>query len=354
MKDVLKKDTHLKPIRIGQIIEGEILGRGKSSLFLDLGSFGTGIIYGKEFYNAKEELKNLKKGDKLLAKVIDLDNEEGYIELSASGASKELAWKILREKKEKGEVLKVKITGANKGGLLAKVSNVPAFLPVSQLSRENYPRVEGGKEEKILKALQDFVGKNLEVKIFDLSREEEKLILSEKAKYSEKIKEILKNYKVGDEVMAEVTGVTDFGAFVRFGQKETLEGLIHISELDWSLIENPSEIVKIGDKIKAKIIEISDDKVFLSLKALKKNPWKDVEKKYKKNDIALGKVVKFNPFGAFIRLEEKIQGLVHISEFGTQKKMKDVLKIGQKYNFKVLSIDPEEHKITLGLEEKDK
>jgi small subunit ribosomal protein S1 len=354
MKDSLKKDPDLKPIKIGQIVEGEVLGRGKSSLFLDLGPFGTGIIYGREFYNAKEELKDLEKGDKLSAKVIDLDNEEGYIELSASRASKELAWENLKQKKESGEILKVKIKGANRGGLLTKVSNIPAFLPVSQLSNEHYPRVEGGNAEKILKALQDFVGKTLEVKIFDLSQKEEKLILSEKAKNLEKIKEILKNYKVGDEVMAEVTGITDFGAFVRFGEKDALEGLIHISELDWKIVEHPSEIVKVRDKIKAKIIEISDNKVFLSLKALKKNPWEDIEKKYKKGDIIPGKVVKFNPFGAFIELKEKIQGLVHISEFSTQKKMQERLKIGKKYNFKILSIEPKEHKITLSLEEREK
>jgi small subunit ribosomal protein S1 len=354
MKDALKKNSNLKPIKIGQIVEGEVLGRGKSSLFLDLGPFGTGIIYGREFYNAKEELKDLEKGDKLSAKVIDLDNEEGYIELSASRASRELAWENLKQKKESGEILKVKIKGANKGGLLTKVSSISAFLPVSQLSNEHYPRVEGGNAEKILKALQNFVGKTLEVKIFDLSQKEEKLILSEKAKNSEKIKEILKNYKVGDEVMAEVTGVTDFGAFIRFGKKEMLEGLIHISELDWKIVEHPSEIVKVGAKIKAKIIEISDDKVFLSLKALKKNPWEDIEKKYKKGDIIPGKVVKFNPFGAFIELKEKIQGLVHISEFGTQKKMQEHLKISKKYNFRILSIEPKEHKITLTLEEKEK
>ena len=352
MKNILENNTHLKPLKVGQIVEGKVLDRGKSSLFLDLGSFGSGIIYGKEFYNAKEELKGLKKGDKISAKVIDLDNEEGYIELSVTDASRELAWEKLKQRKEKGELLKVKITGANKGGLLTKVSSVPAFLPVSQLSSENYPRVKGADGEKIFKALQNFVGKTMEVKILDLSQKEEKLILSEKAKEKEKIKEALSDFKVGDEVAAEVTGITDFGAFVRFGEKEILEGLIHISELDWSLIENPSEVVKMGDKIKVKIIEISDDKVFLSFKALKKNPWEGIEKKYKKGDVVSGKVVKFNPFGAFIEIENKIQGLIHISEFSDEKKMEEVLKIGESYDFKVLLIDEKEHKVTLTLVEK--
>lgn len=348
MKKLLEKNDQPKPLRLGQIVEGRIIGTGRSALFLDLGAFGTGAIYGKEFYDAKEELKDLKIGDKIFAKVIDLDNEQGFVELSVRGASQELAWEKLRLKKERGESITVKILGANKGGLLTEVSGIPAFLPVSQLKGEHYPRVEGGDMSKILKALQTFVGQEMEVKIFDLSQREEKLILSERAKEAEKIKEILGEYGAGDVVEGEVTALCDFGAFVRFG-KEGLEGLIHISELDWALVEDPSEIVKVGDKIKAKIVEIADEKVSLSLKALKKDPWEGIEKKYKKGDIVLGKVVKFNPFGAFVQVEKKIQGLVHISDFGTQKKMTETLELDKKYNFKILSISSEEHKITLTL-----
>jgi len=349
MKEFLEKNTFLRPLKVGQITEGKVIAKGRSSLFLDLGLFGTGIIYGREFYESKEELKNLEIGDKVFAKVLELENKEGYVELSVSGASKELTWEELKRKKEKGETLKVKILGANRGGLLTKISGISAFLPVSQLKTAHYPRVEGGEASKILKALQKFIGKELQVKIFDLSQREEKLILSEKAKEAEKVKEILKKYKVGQVVEGEITGVTDFGAFVKFGP-ENLEGLIHISELDWTMVEDPSKIVKVEEKVKAKIVEISDDKVSLSLKALKKDPWKDIEKKYKKGDVISGKVIKFNPFGAFIQISKKIQGLVHISEFGNPQKMAEMIEIGKKYNFKILSLDPGEHKISLSLE----
>lgn len=348
MKELLEKNDLLKPLKIGQIIEGKVIGRGRSALFLDLGIFGTGIIFGKEFYEAKEELKNLRTGDSVFAKVVDLENEEGYIELSISGASRELAWEGLRQKKEKEEILTVKILGANKGGLLTEVSGIPAFLPVSQLKSANYPRVEGGDSTKIWRALQKFVGKELTVKILDLSQRGEKLILSEKAKETEKIKEVLKEYKLGKIVKGEIVGITDFGVFIRFG-KEKIEGLIHISELDWAIVADPSKIVKLGNEVKAKIIEISDDKVFLSLKALKKDPWKDIEKKYKKGDEVLGKVIKFNPFGAFVQIEKKIQGLIHISEFGSQKRMTETLEIGKKYNFEIISIEPKEYKISFKL-----
>lgn len=348
MKNLLEQNNLLKPPKIGEIIEGKIISKGRSVLFLDLGKLGTGIIYGKEFQEAKDTLKNLKIGDNIFAKIIELEDEEGYIELSVSQAGMELAWEALIQKKERGESLIIKILGANKGGLLTEISGISGFLPVSQLSSEHYPRVEGGDLTRILRELQKFIGKEMEVQIFDLDSKTGKLILSEKATKTERIKEILKNYKVGEVVEGEITGLTDFGAFIKFG-KEGLEGLIHISELDWQLIEDPAEIVKVGEKVKAKIIEISGDKVSLSLKALKKDPWKDIEKKYKKGDIISGKVTKFNLFGAFVKISPKIQGLCHISEFGSKSKMEEILKIGKKYNFQILSIDPAEHRMSLKL-----
>jgi len=370
MKDLLEKEDFIKPPQIGKIVEGKLIGKARSAVFLDLGALGTGIIYGKEFLGVKNELKKFKVGDTVFAKVIDLENEEGYVELSLSQASDEITWEELRRKKEKGETMMVKILGANKGGLLAEVLSIPAFLPVSQLLSEHYPRVKGAESSKILTELQKFIGKEMEIKVFDLDPREGKLILSEKAKRSEEVKEILKNYKVGDVVEGEITGITNFGVFIKFsypapssaeasedkkiteGEAYNLEGLIHISELDWQLIEDPADIVKVGDKVKAKIISISDDKVSLSLKSLKKDPWIDIEEKHKKGDEVSGKVTKFNPYGAFIAISPKIQGLIHISEFGTKSKMETALKIGEKYKFQILSIEPREHRMSLKLAEK--
>jgi len=369
VKKEASRNDSIKPPKIGEIVEGKVIGKGKASVFLDLGNIGTGTIYGKEFYESKNDLKKLKEGDSVFAKIVDLENEDGYIELSLAKASREIAWDALKIKKEQDEIFPVKIIGANKGGLLAEVSNIPAFLPVSQLSPANYPKVENGDTQKILQALQKFVGKELKVKVFDLDQKEEKLILSEKAKENEKIKEILKNYKVGDVVEGEITGVVDFGAFIRFPAKTLaeskdkkvateqapepqIEGLIHISELDWQLIQDPSAIVKTGEKVKAKIIDISNGKVSLSLKSLKKDPWKDIDKSYKKGGIVKGKVTKINPFGAFVQLTPKIQGLCHISEFSSQKKMEEALKLNEKYDFQILLIEPKDHRMSLRLSEK--
>jgi len=347
---MLEKENLLRPPKVGEIIEGKVIAKESGKLFLDLGPIGTGIIYGREFYETKDKIKDLKIGDNLFAKIISLENEEGYIELSISQAGMELSLEALRQKKEKGEKILVKIKGANKGGLLTEVMEIPAFLPVSQLLPEHYPRVEKRDTGKILRELQKFIGKELEVKILNLSQKGEQIILSEKAKELDKVKEILKNYKVGDLVKGEITGITNFGAFLRFGV-ENLEGLIHISELDWKIVEDPTEIVKVGQKLQVKIIDISGDKVSLSLKALKKDPWQDIEKKYKKGDIVSGKVSKFNPFGAFVQLSPEIQGLCHISEFGLRAKMEEKLKISKKYDFQILEIRPQEHRLSLKLVE---
>jgi small subunit ribosomal protein S1 len=361
------------PLSLGSTVEGVVVAKDRSCLFVDLGPSGTGIIYGKEFYEVKDVIKNLKIGDKVYAKVIELENEDGYRELSLKNATKEISWQKLREMKEKGDILKIKVLGVNKGGLLTEINSIPAFLPVSQLSLEHYPRIADADKQKILKELQKFIGKTLEVKILDLSAQENKLILSEKAKTEDKIKEILANYKKGDIIEGKITGITNFGVFIKFPlfslnskkiaedkegdrsdesaetEKSSIEGLIHISELDWQLVENPAEVVKVNEIVKAQIIEINNNQVFLSLKALKRNPWTEIEKKYKKGDIIKGKVIKFSAFGAFVEILPKIRGLCHISEFASKTKMEECLEIGKTYDFQVLLIEPREHRISLKL-----
>lgn len=347
-------ETSEKSFSAGSLIEGKVVAKDRSSLFIDLGPQGTGIIYGKEFYEAKDVIKGLAMGDTVYAKIVELENEDGYIELSLKDAAKDINWKKLKEIKESEEVIKVKIGGVNKGGLLTNVEGIAAFLPVSQLSNENYPRVEDGDKQKILKELQNFVGKTLEVKILDLNVQEGKLILSEKAKTDQLVREILKNYKKGEVIEGKITGIADFGAFIKFpatedDEKSKVEGLIHISELDWQLVQNPNEIVKVGEVVKAQIINIENNQVFLSLKSLKQNPWDEVEKQHKKGDVIKGKVISFSLFGAFVEISPQIRGLCHISQFASQKEMQDSLKLDETYQFKILLIEPKEHRISLEL-----
>lgn len=363
MSQLLQKEDVRLP-KVGELTEGPIIARKRSSVFVNLGPMGTGIIFGQEFYNASDILKRLTIGDKIACKIVSVDEEEGYIELSAKEAGEEILWDKLKGMKESQESLTVTISGANKGGLLANIEGIAAFLPASQLSMTHYPRVEGGDKEQILHELQKLVGKPMEVKVLDIDPRERKLILSEKSMGSAALKNLIAQFKLGDVVEGEISGVVDFGAFFRFGslpkvegiEEENpqdippLEGLIHISELDWKLVERPSEIVAKGDKVKAKIIDISTEgRISLSLKALKDDPWKEIAEKFKKGDVIKGTAVKFNPYGAFVKISPYIQGLIHISEFGTQKNMQDTIELGKEYEFKILLIDPAEHRIALGL-----
>lgn len=349
MQEILNDNPDLlKTTKVGDTLEGAVIGKDKSAIYVDLGSLGTGIVYGRELRDGFGTSKALKIGDKVSASVMEIENEHGYIELSFREANYEKAWTDLATKMENNETVSVKIMAANKGGFMTQINGIVAFLPVSQLSTEHYPRVEGGDKSKILSKLNQFINQEFEVKILDIDQDQEKLILSEKAVETEK-NPVSQNYNIGDVVEGIITGVTHFGAFIKFNNTE---GLIHISELDWQLIENPKDVVKVGDKVKAQIIGIDNERVSLSAKALKKDPWIEGAKKYKAGDNVKGLVTKVNFIGAFIQLDENIHGLLHSTELA--KLPEDSIKTNNEYEFKVISIEPKEHKLGLGIVEKAK
>lgn len=348
--EILKSGSNLvQVLKPGDLVEGKLLKKAPKAVYFDLGAFGTGIIYGSELMNAQDIVKELKPGDATTIKVVDAENEDGYVELSLREVGKQRAWQEVKELKEKGEILTVKIGGANTGGLMTEVNQLKAFLPVSQLSTEHFPKVNDGDRNKILEELKKLVGQELKVKIIDVNPRNYKLIVSEREIVSENLKELLTKYNAGDVVEGTISGVADFGAFFQFADNPKIEGLIHISELDHRLIENPKEVVKIGDAVKAKITEIKDGRVSLSLKALKPNPWDKVEEKYKAGETYQGTVLRFNPYGAFVGLDPDIQGLIHVSEFGGVEEMKKKIEVGKSYSFLVDSVKPAEKRIILKL-----
>lgn len=334
--------------KAGEIIEGVVLERQGNRLFVDLGPVGTGIIYGREYYAAQDIIKNLQKGDQVNAKIVETDNEEGYIELSLKDAGEEQRWLELKKLIQSGEILELPVLEANRGGVILELKNIKGFLPASQLSSKNYPRVDGGDKEKIFQELQKLVGQKLKVRVLDADPRENKLIFTEKDSGQESAREIFAKYKIGEDITGEITSVVDFGAFMK-PEGTNIEGLIHISEIDWTLIEDPREFLKPGDKVKVKIIDLQGDKMSLSLRALKENPWPKIAERYKKGDTVKGKVTKLNPFGAFVRLDQDFHGLLHISEFGAEANMKQALEVGQEYDLKILMVDPAEHRIALGM-----
>ncbi len=335
----------LPPPQMGDVVEGPVIAAEKSRVFIDLSPFGTGIIYGREFLNARDVLRKVNIGDSIAAKVIDTENKDGYIELSLKEARQALTWSEAEDAILKRTVFELPVKEANKGGLILEWQGIVGFLPASQLKAEHYPRVEGGDKDRILDELRKFVGEKLPVSIITADAKEGKLIFSEKDSERREKEKIIDKYTIGDEMLGEVTGVVDFGVFVKI--EDGLEGLVHISEMDWGLVEDPRAMYSIGEKVRVKIIEIKDGKISLSIKALKENPWEGAASRYKKGDVVSAVVIKYNKHGALASIEEGVAGLVHISEFGSEEKLRAALELGKAYPFKITLFEGKEQRMTL-------
>ncbi len=330
---------------VDSLVEGPVILIEKSSVFVDLAPYGAGIIYGREFINAKDIIKKISLGDIIKAKVVETENENGYVELSLKEAKQALTWSEAEKSIKAKTVLFLEIKDANKGGLILEWQGIQGFLPASQLKADHYPRVLDSDKDKILKELKKLVGQKISVMIISTLPKEGKLIFSEKDNNPEEKKEILSKYKLGDDLDCTVAGIVDFGVFLKL--EDGLEGLVHISELDWGLVEDPRTMFKVGDQVKAKVIEIKDGKISLSIKALKENPWKEFEGKLKKGDIIKGVVIKYNKHGALVAIKEGVAGLVHNSTLGGELKLREKLELGKNYNFQITLFEPKEHKMTL-------
>ena len=333
------------PPQEGDLIEGPIIKVEKSRVYVDLHPFGTGIIYGREYLNARDILKKVNIGDTISAKVVDTENKDGYIELSLKEARQALIWSEAEQAINNKTVFELPVKEANKGGLILEWQSIQGFLPASQLKTEHYPRVEDGDKDRILEELRKLVGEKLAVSIITADAKEGKLIFSEKDPERKEKEKIIDKYAVGDEVEGSVTGMVDFGVFVKI--EEGLEGLVHISEVDWGLVENLRTLFKVGQKVRVKIIEIKDGKISLSIKALKENPWKNATTKYQKGDTVKGIIIKHNKHGALASIEEGVAGLVHVSEFPSEEKLRETLELGKTYSFKISLFEPTEQRMTL-------
>jgi len=337
--------TMKNPPLPGDLVEGPVIALDKAAVYVDLAPFGTGIIYGREYIVARDVIKKVNVGDVIAAKISENTNKDGYFELSLKEARQALIWSEAEAAIKEKRVLDLPIKEANKGGLLIEWQGIVGFLPASQLKAEHYPRVGDGDKDKILEELKKLVGTRLAVSIITADPKEGKLIFSEKGSEHKEKERIVSKYEIGDEVDGTVTGVVDFGVFVKL--EEGLEGLVHISEIDWGLVDDPRNFVKVGQKIKAKVIEIKDGKISLSLKQLRQNPWIDAGKKYQKDMAVSGVVIKFNKHGALASIEEGVAGLVHVSEFGSEEKLRKSLELGKTYPFKITLFDPKEQKMAL-------
>ncbi|HBT81460.1 hypothetical protein A2757_00025 [Candidatus Giovannonibacteria bacterium RIFCSPHIGHO2_01_FULL_48_47] len=345
LMDGLWKKMPLVLPKADDLVQAKFLERSGAKAFFDLGAYGCGVVYGREYILARDIVKNLKPGEVLPAKIVELENEDGYVELSLREAGRDLVWFEAEELMKKKEVLELEVLEANKGGLVLEWKKIKGFLPASQLKTSHYPRVEGGDREKIFQELKKLEGQKLSVTIIAFDPREDKIIFSEKGAETAELKELTAKYAAGQIIEGEITGVVDFGIFIKL--EEGLEGLCHLSELDWSLVQNPHELFKVGERLQAKIIGIEGGRVSLSVKALKPDPWMAAADKYHKSDIVEGRVLRFNKYGALVAIAEGVSGLSHISEFGSIDKMKEKLEVGKTYPFQITLFEPKDRRMTL-------
>ncbi len=344
---------------VGEKITGRIIDKMRNAMYVDLGSLGVGVIYGRDLLDDLDTFRNASIGDEVQATIQRYDNEDDYVELSLRAATREKSWEELSSMLNRGEAFETEILDANKGGLIVRVKGITGFLPVSQLSQEHYPRVEGGDKTKILSHLKGYVGEKFKVKVLAADMEDEKLIVSEKAAVSDELSGLLEKIEVGREIEGTVSGVVDFGVFVKFKIEESdqeLEGLVHISELAWQRIDDPSDFVSPGETVRTKVIGIDGTRISLSVKQLQEDPWKYVHESYKVGDEVEGEVIKVTPFGGFVKLDEKIHGLIHSSELPKEAQNDPglVLKAKKKIKFTIISLEPTEHRLGLSVKSQQK
>ena len=348
MDELLASDS-VKQIVAGEVVTGHVLSVKKHEVLIDLGAQGVGYVPRREVGLGRQ----LNVGDEVTASVVDTELENGYSLLSLRKAAKDRGWEEVQAKMDAAEIIEVAPYDANRGGMLVEYEGVRGFLPVSQLSAEHYPRVGSADKDEILARLNALVGQTLKVRILDCDRKANKLIFSEKEAVKDGLAERFEQLKVGDTVSGLVTGVVDFGAFVNV---DGIEGLVHISEISWERVNNPSDYVKVGQTVEAKIISIDKERLSLSMKQLTQDPWLDEVEKFKKGEKVEGTVTRITPFGAFVQISPAVEALVHISELGSGNDVdpEKVFTLNERKEFVVLDIDKENRKISLSLADKKK
>lgn len=345
MDDLLNSNEDLfKKINAGDTIDGVVLSVKKHEILIDLGAQGVGFVPRRE----ASFVRNLKAGDKVVASVIEAEMDDGRALLSLRKAVKDKGWDEIQAKLDSSETVEVIPFDANRGGLLVEYEGIRGFLPVSQLSAEHYPRVGSSDKDEILQRLNSLVGRSIKARILDANKKENKLIFSEKEAIKDGLAERFAELKIGDTVKGVVTGVVDFGVFVNV---DGIEGLIHISEISWERVNNPSDYVKVGDTVEAKIIAIDKERLSLSMKQLVEDPWIKEAENLKKGSKIEGTITRITPFGAFVQISPAVEALVHVSELGEGSDVdpEKIFTLNERKTFKVLDIDKEGRKISLSI-----
>jgi ribosomal protein S1 len=310
----------VRQFRPGELVEGIVVSASHNQVLLDIGAKAEGIVSGSELGDTALS-NNLEPGDTALAAVVQPENSQGYVVLSFKRCEKDRKWKTIEDAFENNITLDVEVQEYNKGGLLVDCMGLRGFVPLSHLDRvhfaEDIAKFAAGSEAELKESLKVLEGKTLKVKVIEVDKDKNRLVLSEKEatkSYSDEArKEKLAKIEVGDIMTGIVTGLMPFGIFVDLNG---VEGLVHISEIAWEKVNNPGNYYKVGEDIEVKVLGIDEEsgKLALSVKRLIPNPWEDVQDKYPMGTRIKGEVSRIVPFGAFVTVEQGLEGLIHVSE----------------------------------------
>ncbi|MGI6423375.1 MAG: 30S ribosomal protein S1 [Candidatus Dojkabacteria bacterium] len=350
----------IKQLARGDIVEGEVVDINNGIIIVDVGYKSEGIVAGKELKSDTLDWTTLKQGDKILVYVVKPEDDKGQLVLSIRRTQQASAWLALENAKKNNDIVEAVVVESNNGGLIVEIGKgIRGFIPTSQLDAtrvyaDGVRQVGKDISSRVQKRLNSLIGESIKTRIIELDREKNRIILSEKmvtqARDLEKRAQTLKKVKEGDVLEGTVSGITPFGIFVN---AQGLEGLVHLSELSWDKVEDIGAIYSVGDKVEVMVIGLTDGgkRVAYSVKRLQQDPWSMAISKFKVGDIVDGEVQKVVPYGAFVRIGEGLNGLIHISELSDKlvKNPEDIVKTGQKVKVKILSISSTERHLGLSL-----
>ncbi len=350
MQKLLEDSAGIRQFKPGDLVEGIVINVAPGEVLLDVGAKSEGIVTGEELEDSEKSYKTLNPGDKVLASVVQSENDQGYMVLSFKRSEKERKWRTVEDAFKDQSTLEVKVIEYNKGGLLVDCMGLRGFVPLSHLDRVHFTndiaKFAAGSEAELKESLKILSGMELKVKVIEVDRLKNRLVLSEKdaaVEYSDEMrKEKLAQVKEGDILKGIVTGLMPFGIFVDL---DGIEGLVHISEIAWEKVNHPGNYYKVGEPIEVKVLGIDQEsqKLALSVKRLTENPWEMVGEKYPVGSIIKGEVSRVVPFGAFVTLEKGLEGLIHISE------TVGPLEVGQEVEAVVTMVDKDNQKLALSI-----
>lgn len=351
MEQFLRDPAHdYRNLQYGDAVDGKIVRVEKDEVLVDIGSKAEGVVPAREMQSLlPEDRAGLHVGDELLVFVVQPEDKEGRAVLSIDKARQERSWRRLQQNYESGEVIEAKVVNYNKGGLLVNLDGVRGFVPSSQVSG-----ISRGPETQKQSDMAKMVNQSLTLKVIEINRNRNRLILSERQAAQEvregRKDELLSSLKEGDVRSGVVSSVCDFGAFVDIGGAD---GLVHLSELSWSRVKHPSEVVKVGDQVQVYVLSVDNDRkrIALSLKRTQSEPWTTVQERYELGQMVEGTVTQLASFGAFARIEDGIEGLIHVSELGDGRLQhpRDAVKEGDVVQARIIRIDPARKRMGLSL-----